>query len=79
MVSLQINQSEAKETKHQSLRFRKRTKVRTVLLLPVIVIGWFVGFSFNWIDSRRAIIKANKNQHRNMQFNVLLAEKKYVK
>ncbi len=78
MVSQQTNRNKTEQTKYKPSKSKFR-RARTILLLPGVVILWFMGHCFHWIDNRNQTKKRkNKNKRENMQFDVLLPEEKYA-
>lgn len=59
---------------------RSRNRFTALLVMPLAVIFWFIGWSLFWIGSRKRRVKPmRKPAHDELHFAVLLPEQKYVK
>ena len=51
---------------------RRRNRLLTVLLLPVFVVAWFVGWSLYWAGSRKDSEKPRKRVNRENEHVTLI-------
>jgi len=59
---------------------RSRNRFTAFLVMPLVVIFWFIGWSLFWIGSRkRRAQPVRKVAHDELRFAVLMPEQKYVK
>jgi hypothetical protein len=58
---------------------RKRNKVALLLLLPIAVFIWFIGWSLYWMDSKRKTATPSKKPLNGLTFAVLTPEQKYAR
>jgi len=62
-----------------ALKPHRRNRVVMVLLLPVVAILWFLGWSFYWMDYMNQLGKSAKsNCHEDVTFTVLMPEQKHA-
>ncbi len=57
---------------------RKRNKLALLLILPVAVFIWLVGWSLYWSGSRGKATETNKATNTGLTFTVLMPEQKYA-
>ena len=57
---------------------RKRNRVSLLLVLPIAVFIWFVGWSLSWIGSKRKTAAPSTKPLDNLTFAVLMPEQKYA-
>ncbi len=74
---MRLNKME--EIRQQPSKFKKRSRIVAILLLPVVVICCFVGLSLYWTSDRKQMNKTNTNRYEEIRFNVLLSEEEYAK
>jgi hypothetical protein len=58
---------------------RKRNRAVLLLILPIAVFLWFVGWSLYWIGSRRKAPKLSTIPLNGLIFTVPIPEQKYAK
>jgi hypothetical protein len=57
---------------------RKRNKVALLLILPIAVFIWLVGWSLYCSGSRGNVTETNKATNTGLTFAVLMPEQKYA-
>jgi hypothetical protein len=57
---------------------RKRSRVALLLVLPIAVFIWFIGWSLYWIGSKRKVATPNTKPRNGLTFAVLTPEQKYA-
>jgi hypothetical protein len=59
---------------------RKRNRVALLLILPVVIFIWLIGWSLYWIGSKGRVAKPRKIiDRKELTFTVLMPEEKYAK
>jgi hypothetical protein len=58
---------------------RKQNRVALLLILPIAVFLWFIGWSLYWIGSSGKVAKPRKIPDSWLTFTVLMPEQKYAK
>jgi hypothetical protein len=57
---------------------RKRSRVALLLVLPIAVFIWFIGWSLYWIDSKRKVATPSTKPSNGLTISVLTPEQKYA-
>jgi hypothetical protein len=58
----------------------RRNRVALLLILPIVIFIWFIGWSLYWIGSRGKVGKPRKIiDRKELTFTVLIPEEKYAK
>jgi hypothetical protein len=57
----------------------KRNRAALLLVLPIAVFFWFIGWSLYWMGSRGKALKPGKMPVNGLTFTVLMPEQKYAK
>ena len=57
---------------------RKRSRVALLLVLPIAVFIWFIGWSLYWAGSKRKTATPSKKPLNDLTFAVLTPEQKYA-
>jgi hypothetical protein len=58
---------------------RKRNRAALLLILPIAVFTWFIGWSLYLIGFRGKVAKPRKMPENGLTFTVLMPEKKYAR
>jgi hypothetical protein len=58
---------------------RKRNRAALLLILPVAVFTWFIGWSLYWIGSGGKVAKPSKMPDSGLTFTVLIPEEVHAK
>jgi hypothetical protein len=57
----------------------RRNRVALLLILPIVIFMWLIGWSLYWIGSRGESAKPRKiTDHKELTFTVLMPEEKYA-
>ncbi len=56
----------------------KRNRAALLLVLPIAVFIWFIGWSLNWIGSKEHAAPPSAKPHDGVTFTVLMPEQKYA-
>ena len=57
----------------------KRNRAALLLVLPIAVFLWFIGWSVYWVGSRVKASKPERMHANGLTFTVLMPEQKYAK
>ena len=57
---------------------RKRNKAALLLVLPLAVFIWFIGWSLYWAGSKRKAATPSAKPLNDLTFSVLMPEQKYA-
>jgi hypothetical protein len=57
----------------------RRNRAALLLILPIVIFMWFIGWSLYWIGSRGGAAKPRKTiDRKELTFTVLMPEEKYA-